>query len=88
MKDPFTAPERVAKLVKELLVVESRILRSPLPWPYARFWPAATLERDLTNWWMFTVSCVVAMLHEIGFRKVRTRRHDWRFKRCIFHAER
>jgi tRNA (mo5U34)-methyltransferase len=87
LKDPFTALERVARLAKELLVLESRILRLPLPWPYARFWPGATLERDPTNWWTFTAGCVVAMLRDIGFRKVTTRRPDWRFKRCIFHAE-
>ena len=87
VKDPFATLERLAKLVKEVLVVESRILPLPLPWPYARFWPGSTLNQDPTNWWTFTERCVVDMLREIGFRKIKTYRPDWRFRRCIFHAE-
>lgn len=88
LKDPFCTLERVARLVKEVLVVESRILRFPWPWPYARFWPGTELDGDPTNWWTFTERCVVDMLKGVGFRKVKTFRPDWRFRRCIFHAER
>lgn len=88
LRNPFAGLEQVAKLAKELLVMETRLLRWPMRHPYMRFWPGATLDNDSSNWWTPNVVCVKEMLRDLGFRRIKMRYADWRYRRGIFHAER
>lgn len=88
LRHPLAVLERIAPIVKEVLVLETRIMNWPLSRPMMRFWPGSSLGGDHTNWWTPNIACVIAWLADLGFSRVKTYRPDWRFRRCIFHAER
>ncbi|CAH2602967.1 putative enzyme [Rhodovastum atsumiense] len=88
LRHPFAALEQVATLAKEVLVVESRIVAPFSRRPFMRFYPGAELDGDPTNWWAPNRACMEALLRDLGFRHIRFRRPDWRWRRGMFHAER
>lgn len=88
LRHPFQVLENVAKLAKEVLVVESRIIAPFSRRPFMRFYPGRELDGDPTNWWAPNRPCMEAMLRDLGFRRVTFRRPDRRFRRGMFHAER
>jgi len=85
LRHPFAVLEQVAKLAREVLVVESRITSTLVPWPVMRFHPG-TFEGDPTNWWTPNRSCMEALLRDVGFSRIRFSRPDRRFRRGMFHA--
>jgi tRNA (mo5U34)-methyltransferase len=86
LRHPFEALERVAKIAKECLIVESRLLRTLTRKPIMRFYPGSELDGDPTNWWAPNRACIEAMLHDLGFRKILFKHPDRRWRRGIFHA--
>jgi len=85
LRHPFQTLERVAKLARECLVVESRLVQTLTRRPMMRFYPRSELDGDPTNWWAPNRACVEAMLRDLGFRRIMFTR--WRFwRRGIFHA--
>jgi tRNA (mo5U34)-methyltransferase len=88
LRHPFQVLEQVAALAREVLVVESRIIAPFSRKPFMRFYPGTELDNDPTNWWAPNRACMVAMLRDLGFRRITFRRPDRRFRRGLFHAER
>lgn len=86
LRHPLAAIERVSKLAKECLILETHMIRWPISKPYMRFYPNDELHNDPTNWWSPNKACVEAMLRDVGFKRIRFTRPDWRFRRGIFHA--
>ena len=86
--DPITALRRVAKLAREVLIVETHTDLLEMERPAMVMYPGAELNNDPTNWWGPNPACMVALLKEIGFAKVdaawssrphfRTICHAWR----------
>lgn len=85
LRHPFAVLEQVAKLARDVLVVESRITSGLVPWPVMRFHPGR-FEGDPTNWWTPNRSCMEALLRDSGFGRIRFSRPDRRFRRGMFHA--
>jgi len=67
LRNPFLALESLAKVCKETMVVETQLDAMELPRPAMIFYPGRELADDPTNWWGPNVSCVQAMLHDLGF---------------------
>ena len=88
LRHPFYVLEEVAKLAKEVLIVESRLIGRFTWWPYMRFFPGSELEGDPTNWWAPNRVCMEAMLRDLGFKTIKFQRTDYRWRRGMFHAER
>ena len=87
LRNPFLALERIAKLVRETLIVETHCDALDVPQPAMIFYPGDTLNGDATNWWGPNPQCVSAMLREIGFKQIVHTPHPvcgW--TRGIFHA--
>ena len=66
LRHPLASLERVAKLVKECLVLETHLIKWPLVKPYMRFYPGRELSNDPTNWWGPNRACAEAMLRDVG----------------------
>ena len=88
LRHPFAALEQVARLAKDVLVVETRMTQLVNPAPVMQFHPDASLEGDPTNWWTPNRTCMEALLTDLGFRHIRFTRPDRRFRRGMFHAHR
>jgi tRNA (mo5U34)-methyltransferase len=87
LRHPFEALERVAKMASECLVVETHLMRLPFTTrPHMRFYPGRELSNDATNWWSPNKSCVLAMLRDLGFKRITMKHPDYRLRRGIFHA--
>jgi len=86
LRHPYAVLERLAKIAKECLIVETRLLRTLSQQPIMRFYPGSELDGDPTNWWAPNRACVEAMLRELGFKKILFKHPDWRWRRGIFHA--
>lgn len=71
LKNPLAALERIAPIARELLVLETVTNLNSLKPPVMTFYPGAELGDDPTNWWVPNVSCVIAMLRHIGFKRVK-----------------
>lgn len=92
VKDPFTCLERVCELTRETLIVETVTLAEDSPLALARYIEGAELNNDATNFWALNVSCMKAMLRDLGFPYVEATRSPnapegthWS-TRHIFHA--
>jgi hypothetical protein len=54
----------------DLLILETHVARIGTRRPAMVFYPGAELDWDETNWWGPNESAVVAMLREVGYRRV------------------
>ncbi|HYZ63544.1 MAG TPA: hypothetical protein VE650_13930, partial [Acetobacteraceae bacterium] len=88
LRHPFHDLERIAAIAGHTLVLETRLVGRFERQPKMRFYPGSELDGDPTNWWAPNRPCIEAMLRDLGFRTIRFRYPDWRFRRGIFHAER
>ncbi len=70
VRHPLLALERLAQLCNEQLILETAIVPSA-DRPYMQFLEWDESNQDYTNWWAFSVDCVVAMLRSCGFSAVR-----------------
>jgi tRNA (mo5U34)-methyltransferase len=86
LRHPLAALERITKLVKEYLVLETHMIRWPIFRPYMRFYPGSELNNDPSNWWSPNRACAEAMLRDVGFRQIVFSRPDWHYRRGMFHA--
>jgi tRNA (mo5U34)-methyltransferase len=85
--DPIAALQQVAKLAREVLIVETHTDAMEINRPAMIMYPGSELNNDGSNWWGPNPACMVALLKEIGFAKVdaawskvgyRTVYHAWR----------
>jgi tRNA (mo5U34)-methyltransferase len=70
MRHPFLALERVSNVCDELLVIETLADMTFTRHPAAAFYPGSSMNNDETNWWGPNAPAVVAMLMELGFKRV------------------
>jgi tRNA (mo5U34)-methyltransferase len=71
LEDPLNSLRQVARLTKELLVVETLV---DLTWtrrPAAAFYPRAEINDDSSNWWGPNPPAVLGMLRAVGFPDVK-----------------
>ncbi len=71
LRHPLLALERVAEVTARQLILETHVDLTWLGRPAAAFYPGLELNHDPTNWWGPNPPAVVAMLHTVGFEKVR-----------------
>jgi tRNA (mo5U34)-methyltransferase len=88
LRHPFLALERVSKLAKEMMIVETHVDALDEPRPAMIFYPGSECANDNTNWWGPNLACVEAMLKDVGFPKVEYTAHPIHANRAIFHARR
>jgi len=86
LRHPLLALERIAPIATECLILETHLIQSLSRKPYMRFYPGTELGNDPTNWWGPNRACIEAMLRDVGFKRIRFRRHDYRWRRGMFHA--
>jgi tRNA (mo5U34)-methyltransferase len=92
LKEPFHALEHVAKLTRDLLVVETETALDTYERPAMVFFPGTELNNDASNWWAPNIRCLEAMLKVIGFKKIEftpspgNGKINERRGRFIFHA--
>ena len=91
LRNPFLAIERVARLAKETLILETHLDACDVPRPAMIFYPTNELNNDPSNWWGPNPACVEAMLRDVGFPYVVFGPHPVAAhgaSRGIFHAGR
>jgi len=82
--EPVAALRRIAKLAREVLIVESYCDALQVDRPAMIMYPGAELNNDASNWWGPNPACMVALLKECGFAKVDA---VWSVHpRAVFHA--
>ena len=89
LKDPMSVLERMARVTKHLLVVESHIINIPRfnNIPLAAFYEHDELNDDPTNWWGPNLKCLTQMVRSAGFPSVEIKRPEKEDKRAKFLGE-
>jgi len=75
---------RVARLARQLLVVETHLDLREIDRPAMAFYPGSELSNDPTNWWAPNERCMETLLLSHGFAEVETSGRSG--DRGIFHA--
>jgi len=68
--DPIAALQQIAKLTREVLIVETHTDALEIGRPAMIMYPGSELSNDPANWWGPNPACMVALLKECGFAKV------------------
>jgi tRNA (mo5U34)-methyltransferase len=68
--NPIDGLARVAKLAKEVLLVETHVDLLDYDRPGMVFYPGSELANDASNWWGPNPLCMIALLNNLGFAKV------------------
>jgi hypothetical protein len=84
--DPIAGFEKVAKLARESLIIETHTDGLAFDLPAMVFYPGSELANDASNWWGSNPALMVALLKKFGFAKVdaawsirpRAAFHTWR----------
>jgi len=88
LKHPHLALERVAPLVKEMLVVETyvELELNSLPYPALRLFPDRELADDPTNWCGPNTAWLESTLKLVGFSTIEVSVHPLAYNRVFVHA--
>lgn len=72
MEDPFGALKRLARVTKEIAIIhtEAITVRDLEEVELMRFFPAAELNNDISNWWAPNLRALSGMCSAAGFREV------------------
>jgi hypothetical protein len=82
--DPIAVLQQIAKLTREVLIVETHTDALGISRPAMIMYPGSELSNDPTNWWGTNPACMVALLKECGFAKVDA---AWSMEqRSVYHA--
>ena len=85
----MAALERVARVTRKCLIVETVVDMVGLSRPAAAFYPGRELNDDPTNWWGPNHAAVEGMLRSVGFSRVHTvtppRSGPYRLARAAYH---
>ena len=84
LKDPIRGLEIAASLADEVLIVETQIDLQYVDRPAMAHYPSSELGGDKSNWWAPNIPCMIAMLRDVGFKRIETGQVV--ANRCIFHA--
>ncbi len=84
LQNPMSALEKLARITKSLLVVESHVANIPLynDVPMAAFYETDELNDDHTNWWGPNLKCMIQMVRSSGFPRVEIQRPEDEDKRA------
>jgi tRNA (mo5U34)-methyltransferase len=85
-QDAIEALARVARLARQLLIVETHLDLRDIDRPAMAFYPGDELLGDKTNWWGPNERCMKALLHGHDFAEVEFAEHPGGPARGIFHA--
>jgi tRNA (mo5U34)-methyltransferase len=88
LRDPLLGLGKAAALAKETIVVETVLDAKWMRRPAMVFYPGRELNNDPTNWWGPNSACVIAMLEDLGFRRIDERRDPIHRGRAHFVARR
>ncbi len=73
LREPFSAIERLARVTRELAIIETEAFVEPEPSggrPLLEFYPGAELNADPTNWWAPNLEGLAGLCRAAGFAKV------------------
>jgi tRNA (mo5U34)-methyltransferase len=84
--DAIETLAKVARLAKELLIVETHLELRNIEVPAMMFYPGRELANDPTNWWGPNEHCIEALLRGHGFTEIEISHHPAGPTRAIFHA--
>jgi tRNA (mo5U34)-methyltransferase len=84
--DAIESLAKVARLAKQLLIVETHLELRDVDVPAMVFFPGRELANDPTNWWGPNEHCMEALLLGHGFEEVEITAHPAGSNRAIFHA--
>lgn len=85
--DAVEALARVARLARQVLIVETQLDLRHLNRPAMAFYPGKELGGDDTNWWGPNEHCVNALLAGHGFGRIEVGVSPTaRYNRAVFHA--
>jgi tRNA (mo5U34)-methyltransferase len=84
--DAIESLTKVARIAKEVLIVETHLELRNLDVPAMEFFPGRELANDPTNWWGPNEHCIKALLLGHGFEEVEVTAHPAGSNRAIFHA--
>jgi tRNA (mo5U34)-methyltransferase len=89
LKNPMSVLERMARVTKHLLVVESHIINLPMfnNIPLAAFYEHDELNEDPTNWWGPNLKCLTQMVRSAGFPSVEIKQPSKEEKRAKLLGE-
>ena len=72
LRHPLLALERVSSITGRQLILETHVDMLFSSRPACALYPGAELNRDITNWFGPNPAAVIAMLRDVGFRRVET----------------
>ncbi len=99
LRHPLYALDKLAEVCNDQIIVETEVvpersgwkwqlldplLSEAIPEAYMVFIEGSEINRDPTNWWVQSRSCVEGMLRSCGFCDVKTVDHTW--SRGVFHG--
>jgi tRNA (mo5U34)-methyltransferase len=84
--DAIEALARVARLARQVLIVETHLELRDTDVPAMAFYPGRELANDPTNWWGPNEHCMKALLLGHGFTDIEMTAHPAGHNRAIFHA--
>jgi tRNA (mo5U34)-methyltransferase len=84
--DAIESLAKVARLAKQLLIVETHLELRDVDVPAMVFFPGRELANDPTNWWGPNEHCIKALLLGHGFEEIEMTAHPAGSNRAIFHA--
>ncbi len=87
LKNPLSALAELARLAREVLVLETHVEATEDPRPQMIFYPGDELAGDPTNWWGPNTACIIGLLKMSGFDLIETRPGS-NVTRQVFHARR
>ena len=73
LRHPFLGIEKVRRLCKGDVILESHCTDVGGSVPAMRMYPNKELNNDASNWWGPNVPCIYAMLNDVGFKEIRVR---------------
>jgi tRNA (mo5U34)-methyltransferase len=85
-QDAIESLAKVARLAKEVLIVETHLDLREIDVPAMAYYPGHELNNDPTNWWGPNEHCMRALLFGHGFKDIETTAHPAGHSRAIFHA--
>ena len=90
LRHPLLALERVFSVTGKQLILETHVDMLFSSRPACAFYASAELNRDVTNWFGPNPAAVIAMLRDVGFRRIETvwrpRAFPLRLARAIGYA--
>jgi tRNA (mo5U34)-methyltransferase len=84
--DAIEALGRVARLARQVLVVESLLDLRTIDRPAMAFYPGSEVGGDASNWWGPNEHCLDALLRGHGFSEIEQSAHPTTDLRGVFHA--